>query len=104
MNGIQDQVHASSITSATAPLRQAPDEIIVEGQQSQRKFSSLTMEFERYDRMKDIFDDVLWAFDWKVKTGGDFKALFEALAKHNEDRKKRKDRNKGKEGFDPAYA
>ncbi|MGB1419887.1 MAG: hypothetical protein ACPG7K_03840, partial [Poseidonia sp.] len=62
------------------------------------------MVFERYDRMKDIFDDVLWAFDWKVKTGGDFEALFEALAKHNKDRAQRRDRNKGKEGFDPAYA
>ena len=62
------------------------------------------MVFERYDRMKDIFDDVLWAFDWKVKTGGDFEDLFEALAKHNKDRAQRRDRNKGKEGFDPAYA
>ena len=54
--------------------------------------------------MKDIFDDLLWSYEWKVKTGGDYEALFEALAKHNQDRKKRKDRSKGKEGFDPAYA
>ena len=47
---------------------------------------------------------MLWAFDWKVNTGGDVEALFEALAKHNDDRNKRNDRNKGKEGFDPAYA
>ena len=99
MNGIQDQVRFFYHLGNGSLF--AKREFIVEGRKPKQ---IQEMVFERYDRMKDIFDDVLWAFDWKVKTGGDFEALFEALAKHNEDRKKRKDRNKGKEGFDPAYA
>jgi hypothetical protein len=99
MNGIQDQVRFFYHLGNGSLF--AKREFIVEGRKPKK---IQEMVFERYDRMKDIFDDVLWAFDWKVKTGGDFEALFEALAKHNEDRKKRKDRNKGKEGFDPAYA
>ena len=99
MNGIQDQVRFFYHLGNGSLF--AKREFIVEGRKPKQ---IQEMVFERYDRMKDIFDDVLWAFDWKVKTGGDFEALFEALAKHNNDRKKRKDRNKGKEGFDPAYA
>ena len=44
------------------------------------------MVFERYERMKDIFDDVLWAHHRKVNTDGDFQDLFEHLAKRNEKR------------------
>ena len=99
MNGAQEQMRFFFNTK-TGKV-QAKREFIVGG----RKADDIKeMVFERYDRMKDIFDDVLWAFDWKVNNDGDYEALFEALAKHNNDRKKRKNRNKGKEGFDPAYA
>ena len=99
MNGVQD--HMRFFYNIKSGMIHAKREFLVEGRKAKDVQELVT---ERYERMKDIFDDVLWAFDWKVKTGGDFEALFEALAKHNEDRKKRKDRNKGKEGFDPAYA
>lgn len=99
MNGIQDQVRFFYHLANGALF--AKREFIIEGRKPKQ---IQEMVFERYDRMKDIFDDMLWAFDWKVNTGGDVEALFEALAKHNDDRNKRNDRNKGKEGFDPAYA
>ena len=99
MNGVQGQL--TFFQNPASGMVHARREFIIEGRKPKQ---IQEMVFERYDRMKDIFDDMLWAFDWKVNTGGDVEALFEALAKHNDDRNKRNDRNKGKEGFDPAYA
>ena len=99
MNGIQDQVRLFYHLGNCSIF--AKREFLLEG----RKLKQIQeMVIDRYDRIKDIFDNLLWSYEWKVKTGGGFEALFEALAKHNKGRKKRKDRNKGKEGFDPAYA
>ena len=99
MNGIQDHVRFFYHLDNGSLF--AKREFIVEGRQPKQ---IKEMVFERYDRMKDIFDDLLWAFEWKVKTDGGHGALLTALAKHNHDRKKRQDRKKGTQGFDPAYA
>jgi diphthamide synthase subunit DPH2 len=75
-------------------------EFIVEG----RKPAAIKeMVFERYQRMQDIFDDLMWALNWKLKTGGNHKALFEALAKRETQREKKRDRRRGGDDFDPAY-
>ena len=63
MNGIQDQVRFFYHLGNGSLF--AKREFIVEGRKPKK---IQEMVFERYDRMKDIFDDVLWAFDWKVKT------------------------------------
>ena len=75
-------------------------EFIVEG----RKPAAIKeMVFERYQRMQDIFDDLMWALNWKLNTGGNHKALFEALAKRETQREKKRDRRRGGDDFDPAY-
>jgi len=61
------------------------------------------MVFERYDRMKDIFDDLIWAFKWRLKNSGDRDDLFEALVDRNIGRAKRRDRDKDRGDFDPAF-
>lgn len=99
MNGIQDQLrlYYNPINETINAKR----EFDLEGRKAKQ---IQEMVFERYERMKDIFDDVLWAHQWKVNTDGDFQDLFEHLAKRNEKRGSRRERNKGKDDFDPAYA
>lgn len=99
MNGIQDHVRFFYHLDNGSLF--AKREFIVEGRQP-KQIKEIV--FDRYDRMKDIFDDLLWAFEWKVKTNGGHEALLKALVKHNIDRQKRQDRKMGKQGFDPAYA
>jgi len=75
-------------------------EFIVEG----RKPAAIKeMVFERYQRMQDIFDDLIWAFKWRLKNIGDRDELFEALVDRNIGRAKQRDRDKNRLDFDPAY-
>jgi hypothetical protein len=53
--------------------------------------------------MKDIFDDLLWAFDWKLKVDGPFDDMFEGLGKRSAKRKQKRNRG-NRDDFDPAYA
>ena len=99
MNGIQDQVRFFYHLGNGSLF--AKREFIIEGRKAKDVQELVT---ERYERMKDIFDDLLWAFDWKVKVDGEFDALFEGLAKRSNKRKQKRDRKKGDDDFDPAFA
>ena len=98
MNGAQEQMRFFFNTK-TGKV-QAKREFIVGG----RKADDIKdMVFERYDRMKDIFDDLIWAFKWRLKNTGDRDELFEALVDRNIGRAKQRDRDKNRLDFDPAY-
>ena len=99
MNGVQGQL--TFFQNPASGMVHARREFIVEGRKPE---AIKEMVFERYKRMQDIFDDLMWALDWKQKTAGNHKALFEALAKRETQRKRKHDRNHGRDGFDPAYA
>ena len=99
MNGVQD--HMRFFYNLKSGMIHAKREFLVEGRKAKDVQELVT---ERYERMKDIFDDLLWAFDWKVKVDGEFDALFEGLAKRSNKRKQKRDRKKGDDDFDPAYA
>jgi len=75
-------------------------EFIVEGRNPE---AIKEMVFERYQRMQDIFDDLIWAFKWRLKNIGDRDELFEALVDRNIGRAKQRDRDKNRLDFDPAY-
>ena len=98
MNGAQEQMRFFFNTK-TGKV-QAKREFIVGG----RKADDIKeMVFERYDRMKDIFDDLIWAFKWRLKNAGDRDDMFEALVDRNISRAQRRERDKGRLDFDPAY-
>ena len=98
MNGIQQQL--TFFQNPASGKVHARREFIVEGRTPE---AIKEMVFERYKRMQDIFDDLMWALDWKQKTGGNHKALFEALAKRETQREKKRDRRRGGDDFDPAF-
>jgi len=98
MNGSQE--HMRFFFNTGAGKVHAKREFIVEGRKPKQ---IQDMVFERYDRMKDIFDDLIWAFKWRLKNTGDADVLFEALVDRNIGRAKRRDRDKNRDDFDPAF-
>lgn len=99
MNGIQSQMRL--FHNPKTGRIQAKQEFIVLGLKTKAVEELIA---ERYERMRDIFDDLLWAFDWKVKVGGDVEDLFKGLGKRSEQRSQNKKRGRGWDDFDPAYA
>ena len=98
MNGVQDQMRF--FYNVKSGMIHAKREFIVQGRKT-KDVEELVA--DRYERMKDIFDDLLWAFDWKMKVDGPFDDMFEGLGKRSAKRKQKRSRA-SRDDFDPAYA
>ena len=98
MNGVQDQMRF--FYNLKSGMIHAKREFIVQGRKT-KDVEELVA--DRYERMKDIFDDLLWAFDWKMKVDGPFDDMFEGLGKRSAKRKQKRSRA-SRDDFDPAYA
>ena len=98
MNGVQDQMRF--FYNVKSGMIHAKREFIVQGRKTKDVEELVS---DRYQRMKDIFDDLLWAFDWKMKVDGPFDDMFEGLGKRSAKRKQKRSRG-SRDDFDPAYA
>ena len=98
MNGVQDQMRF--FYNVKSGMIHAKREFIVQGRKTKDVEELVS---DRYQRMKDIFDDLLWAFDWKMKVDGPFDDMFEGLGKRNAKRKQKRSLG-SRDDFDPAYA
>lgn len=98
MNGVQDQLRF--YYNVKSGMIHAKREFIVQGRRTKEVEELVS---ERYQRMKDIFDDLLWAFDWKMKVNGPFDEMFAGLGNRSAKRKQKRDRD-DRDDFDPAYA